>query len=124
MAEHEGDINDCRTPGKVFPGSRQFAAKHVWPSRLVVRQSLKGSPCQPECISHVRTEAPKPGGHRRLEGKSQSKMSGILVFPTLAAAVAAGFEIFERTADGYVVRARIAKGWALALVPLPAHHRP
>lgn len=50
-------------------------------------------------------------------------MHGMMTFPTLAAALAAGFELLDRTADGYLVRARTAKGWALALVPLPQHHK-
>jgi hypothetical protein len=44
-------------------------------------------------------------------------MSGIITFPTLAVAISAGFELLDRTADGYLVRARMADGWALALVP-------
>lgn len=43
-------------------------------------------------------------------------MAGILVFPSLAAAIKAGFELYDRTADGYLVRTRTAHGWALALV--------
>lgn len=45
-------------------------------------------------------------------------MPGIVTFPTLAEALKAGFEIYERTAAGYVVRIRTAKGWAFALVTL------
>ncbi len=45
-------------------------------------------------------------------------MPGILTFPTLAAALSAGFQICDRTAEGYLVRTRTAQGWALALVPL------
>lgn len=43
-------------------------------------------------------------------------MPGIVVFPSLAAARNAGFEVYDRTADGYLVRTRAAGGWALALV--------
>jgi hypothetical protein len=42
-----------------------------------------------------------------------------MTFPTFAAARSAGFELVDRTPEGYLVRARTAKGWALALVPLP-----
>jgi hypothetical protein len=42
-------------------------------------------------------------------------MQGILVFNTLAEAVASGFEVFDRTADGYLVRKRTDRGWAIAL---------
>lgn len=43
-------------------------------------------------------------------------MGGIVVFNSLADAVRAGFELYERTATGYVVRTRTDAGWALALV--------
>jgi hypothetical protein len=45
-------------------------------------------------------------------------MHGIVTFPTLAAALKAGFEVYDRTTDGYLVRTRTAKGWAFALVAL------
>jgi hypothetical protein len=41
-------------------------------------------------------------------------MRGILVFKSLSEAVRAGFAVYERTHDGYLVRARTANGWALA----------
>jgi hypothetical protein len=40
---------------------------------------------------------------------------GLLVFPTLAAAVRAGFSVYDRTSDGYLVRTRTAAGWAMAI---------
>lgn len=43
-------------------------------------------------------------------------MPGIVTFPTLAAAIKAGFEVYDRTAEGYLVRTRTANGWAFALV--------
>ena len=45
-------------------------------------------------------------------------MHGIQTFPTIAAALRAGFQIHDRTAGGYLVRTRTVRGWALALVPL------
>ena len=45
-------------------------------------------------------------------------MAGIVVFPSLAAALRAGFEVYDRTAEGYLVRTRTSNGWALALVRL------
>jgi hypothetical protein len=45
-------------------------------------------------------------------------VAGIVVFPSLAAALRAGFEVYDRTAEGYLVRTRTSNGWALALVRL------
>lgn len=45
-------------------------------------------------------------------------MYGIITFPTLAEALRAGFQIYDRTAEGYRVRIRTPGGWALAFVPL------
>jgi hypothetical protein len=42
-------------------------------------------------------------------------MQGILIFNTLAEAVASGFEVFDRTPEGYLVRKRTERGWAIAL---------
>lgn len=41
-------------------------------------------------------------------------MPGIVVFPSLAAALTADYQIFDRTPDGYLVRTKTAAGWALA----------
>ena len=43
-------------------------------------------------------------------------MPGIQVFKTLADALRAGYTVFDRTSDGYLVRTRTATGWAMALV--------
>jgi hypothetical protein len=40
------------------------------------------------------------------------------VFHSLQEALRLGYHVFERTHDGYVVRTRTARGWALALVSL------
>ena len=45
-----------------------------------------------------------------------SQPRGIVRFETLAEAVRAGFEAFDRTENGYLVRTRTAAGWALAIV--------
>jgi hypothetical protein len=42
-------------------------------------------------------------------------MQGILIFNSLAEAVASGFEYLDRTEGGYLVRKRTQNGWALAL---------
>ncbi len=46
------------------------------------------------------------------------EMTGLLVFKTLSEAIRAGFEVYDRTEDGYLVRMRTEKGWALAIVSL------
>ena len=43
-------------------------------------------------------------------------MPGIQVFKTLADALRAGYQVYDRTSDGYLVRARTANGWAMAVV--------
>jgi len=43
-------------------------------------------------------------------------MAGLLVFRSLADALRAGFQIYDRTSEGYLVRTRTASGWAMALV--------
>jgi hypothetical protein len=45
-------------------------------------------------------------------------MPGLLVFTTLRAALNAGYHVFDRTDNGYLVRTRTAAGWAMALVVL------
>ena len=42
--------------------------------------------------------------------------AGITVFRSLGEAIRAGFEIYDRTATGYVVRARLNGCWQTALV--------
>jgi len=43
-------------------------------------------------------------------------MAGLMVFKSLADALRAGFQIYDRTSDGYLVRTRTSNGWAIALV--------
>jgi hypothetical protein len=43
-------------------------------------------------------------------------MAGILVFSSVNEALRAGFEIYDRTDSGYLVRCRTARGWALGIV--------
>ncbi len=43
-------------------------------------------------------------------------MSGLVVFPSLADALRAGFQVYEKTSTGYLVRTRTENGWALAIV--------
>lgn len=49
-------------------------------------------------------------------------MAGILVFSSLDEALRAGFEVYDRTDYGYLVRSRTPRGWALALVYLVDTH--
>jgi hypothetical protein len=43
-------------------------------------------------------------------------MAGLMVFKSLADALRAGFQIYDRTQEGYLVRTRTEHGWAMALV--------
>ena len=43
-------------------------------------------------------------------------MPGLVVFKSLADALRAGFQIYDRTENGYLVRMKTAAGWAMALV--------
>jgi hypothetical protein len=43
-------------------------------------------------------------------------MPGLTIFKSLAQALQMGYQVYDRTADGYVVRIRTGSGWALALV--------
>ncbi|MBV8490210.1 MAG: hypothetical protein JO199_06730 [Candidatus Eremiobacteraeota bacterium] len=43
-------------------------------------------------------------------------MSGIVIFTSLADALRAGYQVYDRTSTGYVVRVMTSAGWALALV--------
>lgn len=43
-------------------------------------------------------------------------MAGIVVFKTLAEAVRMGFQIYDRTPNGYVVQRQTGSGYAFALV--------
>lgn len=43
-------------------------------------------------------------------------MPGILTFKTLADALRAGYQVFDRIEHGYLVRTRTASGWAMAIV--------
>jgi lipid-binding SYLF domain-containing protein len=50
-------------------------------------------------------------------------MPGIWVFSSLTEALKAGFQIYDRNSDGYVVRRQGPNGWEQALVvlrPLPS----
>jgi hypothetical protein len=42
-------------------------------------------------------------------------MRGSIVFPSLADAVRAGYQVYDRTEEGHLVRKRIADGWKLAI---------
>lgn len=43
-------------------------------------------------------------------------MSGLVVFHSIAEAQRAGYEVCDRTPEGYLVRTRTSRGWALAIV--------
>jgi hypothetical protein len=43
-------------------------------------------------------------------------MAGIMVFSSIGEALQAGFQVYDRTSYGYLVRTRTAHGWELAVV--------
>ncbi len=43
-------------------------------------------------------------------------MPGMMVFSSLGEALRAGFQVYDRTPDGYLVRRLTSRGWALAVV--------
>jgi len=47
---------------------------------------------------------------------SSASAKGILVFRSLAEAVRSGFQEYDTTDDGYLVRTCTSAGWAFALV--------
>jgi hypothetical protein len=49
-------------------------------------------------------------------------MQGLTIFPTLSAAINAGYQVCDRTQRGYLMRTRTSAGWALALVEPKAEH--
>jgi hypothetical protein len=50
-------------------------------------------------------------------------MQGLLVFTSPDEAIGAGFQVWDRTHDGYLVRIRTAHGWALAVAKYKKWHR-
>jgi hypothetical protein len=42
----------------------------------------------------------------------------MIVFQSLTEAIRQGYQVFDRTNEGYIVRTRIGNVWALALVVL------
>jgi hypothetical protein len=45
-------------------------------------------------------------------------MNGVVVFRSLAEAVRQGYQVYDRTPTGYLVRIRTSAGWAFAIVEL------
>lgn len=45
----------------------------------------------------------------------RSVMSGILVFNSLPEALRAGYQVYDRLDEGYLLRTRTAAGWAMAI---------
>lgn len=48
---------------------------------------------------------------------------GIMTFSSLQRALKAGFQVYDRTENGYLVRAKTAAGWVLAVVDLSGRQR-
>lgn len=42
-------------------------------------------------------------------------MQGIMIFKSMGEAFASGFQYFDRTPEGYLVRKLTPQGWALAI---------
>lgn len=45
-------------------------------------------------------------------------MAGLVIFHSVTEALHAGFQVYDKTTDGYLCRTRTASGWAMALVVL------
>lgn len=43
-------------------------------------------------------------------------MQGIVTFDSLASAIRAGYQVCDRTPQGYLTRIKTSGGWAMALV--------
>ena len=43
-------------------------------------------------------------------------MAGIVTFTSIQEALRAGFQVYDKTSEGYLVRTRTRAGWALAVV--------
>ncbi len=43
-------------------------------------------------------------------------MNGLMVFSSVTEALRAGYQVYDRTRDGYIVRIQTSRGWAMALV--------
>ncbi len=43
-------------------------------------------------------------------------MQGVITFTSLSSALRAGYQVYERTENGYLVRIKTHAGWALARV--------
>jgi hypothetical protein len=43
-------------------------------------------------------------------------MNGVTVFDSLAEAIRAAFQLYDRIPDGYLVRTKTCAGWATAIV--------
>ena len=45
-------------------------------------------------------------------------MMGAVVFHSVGEALRQGFQIYDKTADGYIARIMTTRGWAMALIDL------
>lgn len=43
-------------------------------------------------------------------------MAGLIIFKSLAEALRMGYQIYDKTPEGYLVRIKTDHGWAMALV--------
>jgi len=99
---HECQNEPPRTAQPEIRGGRN-AALAFGPSRR--RNRIRS-------ISRLGSEALK--SLPRSQVRKQKRM-GIVVFSSLAEALKNGFELYDRTREGYLVRAWSSHGWAFAL---------
>ena len=52
----------------------------------------------------------------QIEGRGgPNAMQGIMIFKSISEALSSGFQYFDRTKEGYLVRKMTPRGWALAI---------
>lgn len=49
-------------------------------------------------------------------------MTGIIRFRSLAEAIRQGYEVYDKTDTGYLLRIKTARGWGMALCELNSPH--
>jgi hypothetical protein len=85
-----------------------------------VKRNAEGAqrerPARHRCGRHGRLDHRRDTLRPRRRVKEHSAMPGLVTFDSLAAAIREGFQVYDRTPTGYVVRKHTFAGWAMALV--------